>query len=96
MGIKSLLEEIMIKQHPPKQWEKVRLAYYNDYSTTVMYAWCHDCMWEDYVGIDIMEYIKNLTFDSGSVHAPCPECNGNNLHASTSIPHHPIKLIYHK
>jgi|1186.fasta_scaffold907775_1 hypothetical protein len=85
----------MIKQHPPKRWEEVRLAYYNDYSTTVMYAWCHDCLWEDYVGIDIREYIKNLTFGSGSVHAPCPECYGNNLHASTSIPHHPIKLTFY-
>ena len=56
LHVKSLLEEIMIRQHHPKRLE-VQLAYYNDYSTTVMYAWCHDCVWEDYVGIDIMEII---------------------------------------
>jgi hypothetical protein len=93
--VKSSLDEIMIRQHPPKRWEDIRLFYLDDYSTTVMYAWCHDCMWEDYVGIDIMEYLRNLTLDSVSVHAPCPECNGNNLHASTSIPHHPIKLTFY-
>lgn len=65
LHVKSLLEEIMIRQHLPKR------AYYSDYSTTVMYAWCH-----------------------GSVHALCPECHGNNLHASTFIPHYSIKLIF--
>jgi hypothetical protein len=82
--IKSTLEDVILDQLPPKEWEDLRLKYLNEYSTVILYGKCHHCGWSDYVEVDTLKFIN--VHVNNRIHSICLRCMRQDLCVSTELP----------
>jgi hypothetical protein len=87
------LENRILKQYPPKDWEDIRMQYLNDCSTVVLHAKCHNCKWEDFVATNTIQFVNFQK--ENSAHGNCPICfSKEKIHMSTELPARPIRIAF--
>jgi hypothetical protein len=89
--IKTLLENRVLKQYPPKEWEDLQRKNLGHYLTTILYAKCHKCGWGDAVGVDTIQFVN--AHIKNNARGNCPRCSSKEqLHLSTELPDRPIRI----